>query len=324
MANKKAFGKLKGREAMVLGIIVAMVILFSILSPTFRTYPTLVSVLDNSYYITLMALGVTFPLITGGVDLSIGTGLVSYSLIGGFLVVTKGMPIGVGLIACIGIGVLIGLFNGILVAIMDLPPFLATLCTCMITRGVGPAICGGFGVSWPSAISAQGGFRKIFKFITADGTVVPVGIVSMIILVLIMSFVLDHTRVGRYTIAIGSNKEATRLAGVNIKFYHVLAYVISGFFAGLAGIAYASTYATIYPGAGAGFELDAIGGAIVGGVSATGGVGTILGSFLGVLVICLMKVGLPFIGLQANWQQIFTGIVLIAAVLVDVVKKKKD
>ena len=142
----------------------------------------------------------------------------------------------------------------------------------------------------------------------------------MLVLVAIMSFVLDHTRVGRYTIAIGSNKEATRLAGVNIKFYHVLAYVISGFFAGLAGIAYASTY---YPGSGAGFELDAIGGAIVGGVSASGGVGTILGSFLGVIVICLMKVGLPFIGLQANWQQIFTGIVLIVAVLIDVVKKKK-
>ena len=247
MANKKSFGGLKVREAMVLGIIVAMIILFSILSPTFRTYPTLVSVLDNSYYITLMALGVTFPLITGGVDLSIGTGLASYALIGGFLVVQKGMPIGVGLLACIGIGVLIGLFNGVLVAIMDLPPFLATLCTCMITRGLGPALCGGFGVSWPSAISSQGAFRNVFKFIAPNGMVVPVGIISMLVLVAVMSFVLDHTRVGRYTIAIGSNKEATRLAGVNIKFYHVLAYVISGFFAGLAGIAYASTYATIYP-----------------------------------------------------------------------------
>lgn len=323
MANKKTFGGLKVREAMVLGIIVAMIILFSILSPTFRTYPTLVSVLDNSYYITLMALGVTFPLITGGVDLSIGTGLASYALIGGFLVVQKGMPIGVGLFACIGIGVLIGLFNGVLIAIMDLPPFLATLCTCMITRGLGPALCGGFGVSWPSAVSSQGAFRSVFKFNSPSGTVIPIGIVSMLVLVAVMSFVLDHTRVGRYTIAIGSNKEATRLAGVNIKFYHVLAYVISGFFAGLAGIAYASTYATIYPGSGAGFELDAIGGAIVGGVSASGGVGTILGSFLGVIVICLMKVGLPFIGLQANWQQIFTGIVLIVAVLIDVVKKKK-
>lgn len=323
MSKNKKFLGLKGREAMVLGIIVAMIVLFSILSPTFRTYPTVVSVLDNSYYITLMALGVTFPLITGGVDLSIGTGLVSYALIGGYLIVHKGVPVGVGILACIGVGVLIGLFNGALVAIMDLPPFLATLCTCMITRGLGPALCGGFGVSWPSSLSEQGTFRKIFKFISAEGTVIPIGIVFMVILVIIMSFVLDHTRVGRYIIAIGSNKEATRLAGVNVKFYHVMAYVISGLFAGLAGVAYAATYATIYPGAGAGFELDAIGGAIVGGVSASGGVGTILGTFLGVFVICLMKVGLPFIGLQANWQQIFTGIVLIAAVLIDVVKKKK-
>ena len=323
MTNKKTFGGLKGREVMVMGIIVAMVVLFSVLSPTFRTYPTLVSVLDNSYYITLMALGVTFPLITGGVDLSIGTGLVSYALIGGYLIVHQHIPVPVAILACIGIGVLIGVFNGVLVAIMDLPPFLATLCTCMITRGLGPALCGGVGVSWPSALTEAGAFRKIFAFTTTEGTVIPVGIVFMIVLVIIMSFVLDHTRVGRYTIAIGSNKEATRLAGVNIKFYHVLAYVISGFFAGMAGIAYAATYATIYPGSGAGFELDAIGGAIVGGVSATGGVGTIFGSFLGVIVICLMKVGLPFIGLQANWQQIFTGIVLIVAVLIDVVKKKK-
>lgn len=323
MTNKKAFGGLKGREVMVMGIIVVMVVLFSILSPTFRTYPTLVSVLDNSYYITLMALGVTFPLITGGVDLSIGTGLVSYALIGGYLIVHQHIPVPVAILVCIGIGMLIGVFNGVLVAIMDLPPFLATLCTCMITRGLGPALCGGFGVSWPSALAEAGAFRKIFAFTTSEGTVIPVGIVFMIVLVIIMSFVLDHTRVGRYTIAIGSNKEATRLAGVNIKFYHVLAYVISGFFAGMAGIAYAATYATIYPGSGAGFELDAIGGAIVGGVSATGGVGTIFGSFLGVIVICLMKVGLPFIGLQANWQQIFTGIVLIVAVLIDVVKKKK-
>lgn len=323
MAKKKSFGKINGREAMVLGIIVVMIALFSVLSPTFRTYPTLVSVLDNSYYITLMALGVTFPLITGGVDLSIGTGLVSYALIGGFLVVHKGMPVPVAIIVCIGVGVLIGLFNGVLVAVMDLPPFLATLCTCMITRGLGPALCGGYGVSWPSAISDAGAFRKIFKFTAEGGRVIPIGIVLSIVLVIVMSFVLNHTRIGRYTIAIGSNKEATRLAGVNVKFYHIFAYVISGFFAGLAGVAYAATYATIYPGAGAGFELDAIGGAIVGGVSASGGSGTIFGAFLGVIVICLMKVGLPFIGLQANWQQIFTGIVLISAVLIDVVKKKK-
>ena len=321
MNKKKAL--INGRELMVIGIIAAMTIIFSILSPTFRTYPTLVSVLDSVYYVALMAIGVTFPLITGGVDLSMGTGLVCYSLIGGFMIVHKGMPVIVGILIAIAVGVLIGLLNGVLVAIMDLPPFLATLCTCMITRGLGPALCGGFGVSWPSALSEAGAFRKIFKFTNAGGTVIPVGIILIVVLVILMSFVLNHTKMGRYTIAIGSNKEATRLAGVNVKFFHVMAYGICGLFAGMAGVAYSATYATIYPGAGAGFEMDAIGGAIVGGVSASGGSGTIFGAFLGVIVISLMKIGLPFIGLQANWQQIFTGLVLLAAVLVDVLKKKK-
>lgn len=323
MSKKKSFTLLNGRELMVIGIILAMVAIFSVISPTFRTYPTLVSVLDSVYYVSLMAIGVTFPLITGGVDLSIGTGLVCYSLIGGYLAVHKGMPIVAALLITILVGVLIGILNGCLVALMDLPPFLASLCTCMITRGLGPALCGGFGVSWPSALAPEGWFRKIFKFTNANGTVIPVGIILIVVLVLVMSFVLNHTKVGRYTIAIGSNKEATRLAGVNVKFYHVTAYAICGLFAGLAGVAYAATYVTIYPGTGAGFEMDAIGGAIVGGVSASGGSGTIFGAFLGVIVISLMKIGLPFIGLQANWQQIFTGLVLLGAVLIDVVKKKK-
>lgn len=321
--NKKKSLPINGRELMVIGIIAAMAIVFSILSPTFRTYPTLVSVLDSVYYVALMAIGVTFPLITGGVDLSMGTGLVCYALVGGYMIVHKGMPVVVGILIAILMGVIIGLINGVLVAVMDLPPFLATLCTCMITRGLGPALCGGFGVSWPSALSEAGAFRKIFKFTSAGGTVIPVGIILIVVLVILMSFVLNHTKMGRYTIAIGSNKEATRLAGVNVKFFHVMAYAICGLFAGMAGVAYSATYATIYPGAGAGFEMDAIGGAIVGGVSASGGSGTIFGAFLGVIVISLMKIGLPFIGLQANWQQIFTGLVLLAAVLVDVLKKKK-
>ena len=320
MANKKTL--LKGREVMVVGIIIAMVAIFSILSPTFRTYTTFVSILDCSYYVALMAIGVTFPLITGGVDLSIGTGLICYALFGGYLIVHKGMPVGIALVACVVVGTLIGLLNGYLVAVMDLPPFLASLCTCMINRGLGSLLSGGFGVSWPSALEPAGWFRSIFRF-KVNGQVIPVGIVLILALVMLMSFVLNHTKIGRYTFAIGSNKEATKLAGVNVKFYHIAAYTICGLFAGLAAIAYSATYVTIYPGSGAGFEMDAIAGAIVGGVSASGGVGSIVGAFLGVLVISLMKVGLPFIGLQANWQQIITGLVLIGAILIDVVKKKK-
>ena len=140
MSKKTNFGKINGREAMVVGIIIVMVALFSILSPTFRTYSTFVSVLDMSYYIALMAIGVTFTLITGGVDLSIGTGLICYSLFGGYLIVHKDVPVVVALIACLVLSILIGALNGLLVAIMDLPPFLATLCTCMITRGLGSLV----------------------------------------------------------------------------------------------------------------------------------------------------------------------------------------
>ena len=124
-----------------------------------------------------------------------------------------------------------------------------------------------------------------------------------------MEFVLNHTKFGRYTIAIGSNKEAAALSGINVKFYHVMVYVVCGLFTGLAAIAYAAVTPTVQPGTGAGLEMDAIGGVFVGGVAATGGYGSVIGTFVGIFVIMLLKTGLPYVGLQANWQQIITGLV---------------
>lgn len=323
--EKKKFSieKLGGQKFIVLLVVIALIIFFSAMSPDFRKYTTFLNIMDFSYYIVLMAIGVTFPLITGGVDLSIGTGLICYSLAGGYLVVHCGWSTGAGMLISILFGIVIGTLNGFLIGIMNLPPFLATLCTCMITRGLGSICAQNFGISWPTAGTEGSWFRNIFK-ITVNGTKIPLGFLWMLILVLIMSFVLNHTRVGRYTIAIGSNKEAAILSGINVKFYHIFAYTISGFFAALASIAYSAVFSTVQPGTGAGFELEAIGGAIIGGVSATGGAGSIGGTFIGVFVICLLKTGLPFIGLQANWQQIVTGLVLIAAVLVDIIKRKKS
>jgi ribose transport system permease protein len=321
--KKSSLDKLGGQKFIVLLVIIALVLFFSVMSPNFRKYTTFVSILDYSYYIVLMSIGVTFPLLTGGVDLSIGTGLICYSLVGGYLISFHGFPVWAGMLVSILFGMAIGTLNGALVALMDIPPFLVTLCTCMITRGLGAIIVGGFGITWPNGATAGAGFRNIFKITVGQNKKIPIGIIWVIILVIIMSFVLNHTKMGRYTIAIGSNKEAARLSGVNVKVYHILAYTISGLFAGLAAIAYSAIFTTVQPGTGAGFELEAIGGAIIGGVSASGGVGTITGSFLGVFVICLLKTGLPFIGLQANWQQIITGLVLIGAVMVDILKKKK-
>lgn len=321
--NKSFIDKMGGQKFIVLLIVIVLFIFFCAMSPGFRKYTTIVSILDYSYYIALMAIGVAFPLMTAGVDLSIGTGLICYSLIGGFLVIHKGWPTGAGMLVCIVLGILVGILNGCLVAIMELPPFLATLCTCMITRGLGALVVGGFGIPWPTATAPGGWFRSIFK-IQVNGMNIPIGFLWIILLVIIMSFVLNHTKMGRYTLAIGSNKEATKLSGVNVRFYHIMAYVICGFFAGLAAISYSAIFATVQPGSGAGFELEAIGGAIIGGVSMTGGVGSITGTLAGVFVICLLKTGLPFIGLTANWQQIITGLVLIVAVLIDILKRKKE
>lgn len=321
--KESAIDRLGGQKFIVLLVVIALFIFFCVTSPNFRKYTTFVSILDYSYYITLMAIGVAFPLMTAGVDLSIGTGLICYSLVGGYLIAYQGWPTFAGMLVSVLFGVVIGVLNGCLVAVMDLPPFLATLCTSMITRGLGAIIVGGFGISWPAATAKGGWFRSIFK-IQVNNLNIPIGFLWVVIIVIIMTFVLNHTKIGRYTLAIGSNKEATRLSGVNVKFYHILAYVISGFFAGLAAISYSAIFSTVQPGTGAGFELEAIGGAIIGGVSMTGGLGSITGTLAGVFVICLLKTGLPFIGLTANWQQIITGLVLIAAVLIDILKRKNQ
>ncbi len=320
--KQSVLNRLGGQKFIVVVVIVALTLFFCVMSQNFRRYSTIVSILDYSYYIALMAIGVTFPLITGGVDLSIGTGLICYSLVGGYLISFHDFPVWAGMLVTVLFGIAMGAVNGVLVAVMNLPPFLVTLCTCMITRGLGSIIVGGFGISWPTATAPGGWFRNVFKITVGNNTKLPIGIIWVILLVLLMSFVLNHTRIGRYTIAIGSNKEATRLSGVNVRLYHTIAYMISGLFAGLAAIAYSAVFSTVQPGSGAGFELEAIGGAIIGGVSASGGVGTVTGSLLGVFVICLLKTGLPFIGLQANWQQIITGLVLIGAVMMDILKKK--
>jgi len=323
MKQKSLINRLGGQKFIVLLVVIALFAFFCVFSPDFRKTTTFIDILSKSYYLIFMAIGVTFPLITGGVDLSIGTGLICYSLAGGYLIVQKGWPTGLGIIVALLFGIVIGFINGFLIAVMDLPAFLATLCTCMITRGLGSICSKSMGICWPQKGMPGGWFRSVFK-VVVERKQYPIGIIWALIVVAIMAFVLNHTKVGRYTFAIGSNKEAAILSGINVKAYHIMAYVISGFFAALASIAYSAVFTTVQPGTGAGFELEAIGGAIIGGVSATGGAGSIEGTLIGVFVICLLKTGLPFIGLQANWQQIITGLVLIGAVLVDIIKKKKE
>ena len=310
------------QEVIVGIVLIALYFLFRTISSDFGKYTTFLSMMDISYYYAFMAIGVAFPLITGGVDLSIGTGMICYALAGGFLIRQYNCPTILAILISILFGVGIGLLNGVLISLMGLPPFLATLCTCMITRGLGSVVTGSFAVPWPTAKQPNGWFHSIFKITLENKTKVPLGLLWVILLMLVMQFVLAHTKFGRYTIAIGSNKEAAMLSGINVKFYHVMVYMVSGLFAGLASIAYGAVIKTVQPGTGAGMELDAIGGAIVGGVSASGGYGTIYGTVIGAYVIIFLKQGLPYIGFNANMQQIITGFVLIGAVTIDIIKRK--
>lgn len=303
--------------------LITLYIVFAVMNPMFSTYSTAVNILDASYYIGFMAIGICFVIATGGIDLSIGTVLTMSALVAGYLNVVKGVPMILTIIICILIGFIFGLTNGILVAKMGLPPFIATLSTMMLSKGLGSIITKAQSVTWKSSSTPEGWYRYIFKFKTEGGTLIPIGFILLIALAITMALVLNKTKVGRYILAIGSNKEATRLSGVNVDKYLMIAYIISGTFAGIAGLAYAAIYQTILPGGGAGFEMDAIAGVVIGGTSMVGGTATIAGTIIGVFIISVLKTGLPFIGLQPHYQQVATGIILVIAVFVDVYRARQ-
>ena len=310
------------QKVVVVLVLIALIIFFSAKSPSFRQYSTILSIMDYTYYLAFLGIGVTFCLITGGVDLSIGTGMFCYALIGGYLITQKGAPVIVGILVTLLCGLVMGTVNGLIVSKGGHAPFLATLCTMMIVRGMGAIFTGGSRITWPAASAPNGWTRTLFKLTVGD-TKLPLGFLWVLLLALFLGTFLNKTRPGRYIIAIGSNKEATRLSGINVAKYQTLAYMISGICTGLAALAYSSAFQSMVPGGGGGTELNAIGGAIIGGTSMSGGSGTISGTILGVFIMSVLQLGLPLIGLKANYQQIIIGLVLILAVYIDVLKNKK-
>ena len=310
------------QKVVVILVLIVLFGAFCVLSESFRSYTTLITIFSYSYYITFMAIGVTFVIISGGIDLSIGASMICCGVIGGYCVVELGMPVVAGMVITVLMGIIFGALNGFLVAIVKIPPFIATLSTMMVCRGIGSIVSSGMSVTWPIKGSEQGWFRNIFRVQVGEVNL-PLGFLWVILLVLLMTYILNKTKLGRYIIAVGSNSEATRLSGVSIKKYHMAAYIICGFFTGLAGIAYAASFQGLVPGTGPGLELDAIGSVVIGGTSMAGGAGSVVGTLLGVFVMSLLKTGLPFVGLQANWQQIITGAILVGAVAFDVLKNKK-
>ena len=323
MDIKKIFSN---QRTIVIAALILICAAFSVITPDkFIQVTTFTNIAKSAYYVAFMAIGVTFVIGTGGIDLSIGTIAICAALIGGTLM-EKGLPMGLVLLVILLSGVVFGLINGLMVAKMGLPAFIATLGTMMMSRGLGSIVSGTKTISFPQGDSEGAWFREFFM-ITKDGGILPknfpTGFVLLAAIAVIMALILNKTRTGRYILSIGSNKEATRLSGINVVKYETLAYVFSGLFAALAGIAYVAVFTTAQPNTGNGFELDAIAGVVIGGTSLAGGVGTILGTIVGVFIMTVLKIGFPYIGVQSHYQLFITGIILIFAVYMDVLNRKR-
>lgn len=300
--------------------LIMLYLFFYYLSPAFRNFTTLTSIFDSAYYIGFLAIGTTFVIATGGIDLSLGSGMIAAALTGGVLYQNYGLPMWAVLLVVLGVGILLGVFNGFLVAKLDIPPFIATLGTQMITIGFGSIVSNVQTMTYPLRSDPEGFYKSFFR---TDGGF-PTGIIILLVSAILMGLVLKKTKAGRYILALGSNEEATRLSGINTKKWTWIAYIINGFFVGLAGIAYAATYTSILPGEGMGMELDAIAAVIIGGTSLAGGVASIPGTVIGVFIMAVLQTGLPFIGFQPHYQTLITGFIIIVAVLLDVIKQKRE
>lgn len=300
----------------VLLIFAVMFLVMCFISEHFLTTANLLNMLRQLSINGLLAVGMTFVLITGGIDLSVGSILTFSAMVGAlFLGSDSGYPVIVGVMIAIAVGVIIGLANGVLTAQCKVPAFIVTLGTQLIGSGAALLLNNGSPIS---------GLRDSFNVIGA-GTVfgIPMPVIIFLIMALIGAVILKKTKYGRYVYAIGGNMEAAKACGINTMLVNMSVYVISGFCAAVAGIVLAARVRTATPIAGDGYELDAIAATVLGGTSLSGGIGSIWGTVVGVLIIGLLNNGMDLLNIQSYVQDIAQGVIIILAVLVDVNTNKK-
>ena len=294
----------------VLLALFALIIVLSIASPEFRTVDNFLSLLRQSSINGFLAFGMTCVILTGGIDLSVGSVLaLTSALVAGFM--TQGIPAPVAMLAGIVIGVLFGIISGFLVTAGKIQPFIATLVTQIVFRGFTMIYTGGRPIS-------SLGDSFLFKFIGKGNLFgIPFPVIIFVVIFLIMWFILEKTTFGRRLYATGSNAAAAKLAGVNIDKTKVMTYAISGGMAALAGLILLSRLGSAQPRAGEGYELDAIAAVAVGGTSMNGGRGRIWGTFVGILIIAVLNNGLNILDVSSYWQDVVKGAVILVAVLAD-------
>ncbi len=297
----------------LLGLVGLSLILWA-LTPHFMTVSNLLNIAQQTSINAIIAVGLTFVIITAGIDLSVGS-IVAFAGVVLASILQTVMPLPVALLVGLGVGALCGLTNGLLITYGRLPPFISTLGMMSVARGAALLYTSGRPIS---------GFSADFRYLaTGEILHIPVPVIIMILIYVIAHVVLTRTKLGRYVYAIGGNEEAAILSGVNVKFYKASVYGICGMLSGLAAIILTARLNSAQPIAGIMYELDAIAATVIGGTSLMGGEGRIGGTLVGALIMGVLRNGLNLLGVSSFIQQTVIGSVIIAAVLMDMALKKR-
>ncbi|MEU9618838.1 substrate-binding domain-containing protein [Streptomyces sp. NPDC088251] len=296
-----------------LSALVVLLVAMSLLSGDFLTTQNLLNVGVQAAVTAILAFGVTFVIVSAGIDLSVGSVAALSATVLAWSATSEGVPVWLAVILAVATGIACGFVNGALVSYGKLPPFIATLAMLSIARGLSLVISQGSPIAFPDSVSVLG---------NTLGGWLPVPVLVMIAMGLITALILARTYIGRSMYAIGGNEEAARLSGLRVKRQKLAIYALSGLFAAVAGIVLASRLTSAQPQAAQGYELDAIAAVVIGGASLAGGVGKASGTLIGALILAVLRNGLNLLSVSAFWQQVVIGVVIALAVLLDTLRRK--
>jgi len=304
-----------------IGIIIALfamcifLVIFPTTRSTFLTQKNIFNILRQNASNLFLATGMTMVIILGGIELSVGSVIALSGCVAAGCVEFLGLPEIVGFLAGIAVGALVGMFNGFVICKTDIPPFIVTLASMNIAKGIALVYTQGSPIRCMSDAFKFPGAGYIGPF--------PTPVVLMIIVFIIAAYIINRTKLGRHMYAVGGNAQAAKFSGINVQKVKFIIYTYTGIMAGIAGIVIASRLYSGQPTAGDGAEMDAIAAVVVGGTSMSGGSGRIGGTLIGVLIIGVLNNGLNLLGVDSNWQFIVKGLVILLAVYVDYIRNKK-
>ncbi|MBY0137146.1 ABC transporter permease [Paracoccus yeei] len=301
--------------------LIVLVAGFSLASPNFFQMTNIMAILQAASVNGVLAVAVTLIIITGGIDLSIGTLMTFCAVMAGVVLTWGGMPLPLGIVAAIATGACCGLISGTFVAKMKIPPFIATLGMMLMLKGLSLIVTG----TKPIYFNDTPGFTQIAQGSVIGALVpafpVPNGVLILFLVAGAVAWILGRTVLGRYTFALGSNEEAVRLSGVDTDRWKMAIYALSGGIVGIGGLLIASRLNSAQPALGLGYELEAIAAVVIGGTSLAGGRGTILGTLIGALIMAVLTNGLRVLSVAPEWQTVVTGAIIIVAVYADQLRR---